>query len=184
MLTAETSTVYFATIIFGNRIIMYDNPFFLIADNGGIKCIAKMFETFCLDLEVKLLTTTAYHLQKNGQVECYKKNLVLMLRHYILDHQKDWDAYVQRLPYANNMPVNRSPKTEIIGLVQTRQPHMLSDVVSHTSLPTEDYCINLPRILRLQVLPGVEDLKNNVAKLLSVDQICYNELFDNNFRTL
>lgn len=66
---------------------------FLLTDNGP-QFLAKLFETLCLDLKVKHVTTAAYHPQTSAQVERYNKALVARLLHYIADHQNDWDEYV------------------------------------------------------------------------------------------
>lgn len=75
-----------------------------LTDNST-QCFAKMFEASCLPLEVKQLTTTAYHPQRNGLVYCYNKSLVAWLHHHESEHQKDWDENVQPLTNEDNTQV-------------------------------------------------------------------------------
>lgn len=53
----------------------------------------------CAALNAKLLTTTEFHLQCNGQVKRYNRTLVARLCHYIDEHQQVLDVFVQPLTY-------------------------------------------------------------------------------------
>ncbi|CDF39905.1 unnamed protein product [Chondrus crispus] len=86
--------------------------------------------------------TTAYHPQTNGQTERFNRTLVQRLRHYVAEHQRDWDEYIQPLTFAYNTQVHRSTETTPFDLVLTRPPSGLAlpgtvpqDAVSNTEDP-------------------------------------------------
>lgn len=60
----------------------------LLLDNGP-QFAEKFFDAACAALETKLMSTTAYHPQTNGQFERYNMTVVSCLRHYIGEHQDD-----------------------------------------------------------------------------------------------
>lgn len=57
-----------ATVILENWVIYYEAPDFILTDNGK-QFTSKFFAALYASLEAKLVTTTEYHLQINGQVE-------------------------------------------------------------------------------------------------------------------
>ena len=65
---------------------------------------------------------TTYHPQSNGQTERFNRTLVQRLRHYLEEHQRDWDDYVQPLTFAYNTQVHRSTETTPFDLLLTRPP--------------------------------------------------------------
>ena len=99
----------------------YGIPNTLLTDNGP-QFIAEFFEFICAVIGIKRLAITAYHAQTNGQTERYNQTLEKRLRHYVNEHQDDWDLYVQPLTYAYNAQVHRSTGTSPFSLVLTRHP--------------------------------------------------------------
>lgn len=73
-------------------------------------------------LVVKHLITTTHHTYTNGQVERSNKTIVVALRHYISEHQIDWDQYLQLLSYEFNVEVHRENGPTLFSLVQFCQP--------------------------------------------------------------
>ena len=53
------------------------------------------------------------------------KYVVQRLQHYVEEHQRDWDDYVQPLTFAYNTLVHRSTETTPCDLVLTRPPPCL-----------------------------------------------------------
>lgn len=45
----------------------------------------------------------AYNSQINGRAEQFNKTIAARLRHYIEEHQCNWDEYEQSLTYAYNV---------------------------------------------------------------------------------
>lgn len=80
-------------------VVRYGIPDRLLMDKGP-KFVENFFNAVCVALETKLITTTAYHRQTNGQTEHYNKTILSRLCHYISEHQDDWDTFVYPLTYA------------------------------------------------------------------------------------
>ena len=117
----STTAVAVAKAFLDNWVYPYGAPFYVLTDNGP-QFVAKFFEAVCSMLGLQNYLTTAYHPQTNGQAERFDKTIATRLRHYIEEHQRDWDAYVQPLTYAYNMQVHRTTGTTPFDLVLTRHP--------------------------------------------------------------
>ncbi|CDF40971.1 unnamed protein product [Chondrus crispus] len=93
-------------------------PQYVLTDNGP-QFAAKFFDAVCALLGICHYLMTAYHQQANGQTERFNKTIVQRLRHYVEEHQRDWDDFPKPLTYAYNIQVH---------LVLTRQPSGLTVV--------------------------------------------------------
>ena len=102
-------------------IYKYGSPARLISDNGP-QFVARFFQSVCRILGVRNVFTTAYHPETNGQTERYNRSLLAMLRHYVSEHQDDWDYFTPTLTFAYNMTVHRSTGTTPFELVLSRPP--------------------------------------------------------------
>ena len=102
-------------------VYVYGVPNYLLTDNGP-QFAAKFFDTVCGMLGVKHFFTTAYHPQTNGQAERFNKTILDRIRHYVVEHQADWDKFIQPLAYAYNMQVHRVTNTTPFDLVLSRHP--------------------------------------------------------------
>eukprot|EP00171_Calliarthron_tuberculosum_P004180 IDg4180t1 len=69
---------------------------------------------------------TAYNLKLNGQTERFNRTMASALRHYVADHQEDWDLYSYLVTYAYNAHAHISTDTAPFSLVLSRIPSMLS----------------------------------------------------------
>ena len=99
----------------------FGSPARLISDNGP-QFVSRFFKAVCRLIGVKTVPTTAYHPETNGQTERYNRSLLAMLRHYVGEHQDDWDRYAMALTHAYNMTVHRSTGTTPFELVLSRPP--------------------------------------------------------------
>lgn len=73
--------------------------------------IAQLFPYICAVLGMRRIYITAYHPQSKGQAESYNKSLADRLRHYVSDHQPDWDLYVQPLTYSYSTRLHKTTGT-------------------------------------------------------------------------
>lgn len=96
MTVTLTSTV---TVFVDNWVIPFDILTYLQNDTGRL-FFSKFFATKTKRLEIKHLTTTAFHPQTVGQVEWFPTTILARLWHYVTKHQTDCDQYVQLLMYA------------------------------------------------------------------------------------
>lgn len=68
-------------------IIPYGAPDYLLSDNCP-QLVAKVFEAICASLQVKRLTTTAYHTEMNDQVERLNRTLFTRIGCYVANTRK------------------------------------------------------------------------------------------------
>lgn len=116
----------------------------LLSTDNGPPFPSKFFLTECSFLGVKHLTTTAHHLQTNGQVDRYKKTIATRLCHLVAEHQRDWDTSVQplKIVYYTQVPcvTKTTPHSHVLSghppgpsLSPQRQTHD-TDVLRDTSI--------------------------------------------------
>ena len=130
-----------ANAFLDNWVYEYGAPRYVLTDNGP-QFAVKFFDAVCTLLGVGHNLTTAYHPQTNGETERFNRTLVQRLRHYVEEHQRDRDEYIQPLTFAYNTQVHRSTKTTPFDLVLTRPPSVWAlpttvpqDAVSNTEDP-------------------------------------------------
>lgn len=92
----EIPALHVAVVVLENWIVAYGIPNTIMTDNCS-HFVASGFVALGAVTGTKLITTTEYHSQSNGQVERFKKTLVARLQRYIVKHQTKWDTYVQPL---------------------------------------------------------------------------------------
>ena len=118
----RTTEAYDCAVAFVEHwVYKYGAPNRVVSDNGP-QFVAKLFQSVCRLLGMKTTTSAAFHPQTNGQVERYNRSLLAMLRHYVGDHQDDWDRYAGAVTYAYNMSVHRSTGATPFELVLSRPP--------------------------------------------------------------
>lgn len=74
------------------------HPIFPVLDNGSSfnsKFFATIFSVFC----IQKLYTSAFHPQTNGHAERYNRTNDISLLHYVIEHHRDWDHYIEPLTY-------------------------------------------------------------------------------------
>lgn len=90
----KTTAAQVDMVVFEYRLMPYGILNTIMTDHG-LQFAAKFLAVLCASIGTKLIPTTEYHAQVNGQVERFYKTLVARLRHHIGKHQTDWDKYVQ-----------------------------------------------------------------------------------------
>ena len=155
---------------------------YVLTDNGP-QFAAKFFEAVCIINGIKHVFTTAYHPQTNGQVERFNKTLAARLRHYVSEHQKDWDEFVQPLTYAYNMQVHRSTGTTPFDLVLSRNPKgILTESVGN--LPEGTANVGSPAAVKRNTLNRLRYALSRAKVNLTKAQQRYKNDFDKRVRTL
>lgn len=122
-----------ATVVINNWILPHGITDSILTDNGA-QFVAKCFKKFCHLMGIKRRTTTAYHPQTNGQAERYNKTIAARLRHYVGEHQDDWDRYVQPLTYWYKNQPNCTTGTTPFNLANTRAPPSPVESISKFNL--------------------------------------------------
>lgn len=119
----------------------------------------EFFDTLCTHLGTKQLTKTAIYTQKEKLMKRYDKKIASQLRHYVADHQRNWEIIVQPLIYAYNKQVCWSANTALSFLVLSRiQPRPATSDNAPAFSP-DTYYTTKPKALRAQLLWPVNDLR-------------------------
>ena len=134
ILLQTTTASVVANTFLDNWVYVYGAPRYVLTDNGP-QFAAKCFDAVCALLGVRHYLTMAYHPQSDGETERFNRTLVQRLRHYVEEHQRDWDDYVQPLTFACNTQVHRSTETTPFDLVLTRP---LSDLTLPSTVPQDE----------------------------------------------
>lgn len=90
LLTSKTTTSHMASLIGNKWLILYRFPSHVLISDG-MQFISELFETLCVFVNTKFLTTPAYHLQASEHAGCFDKRIIARLRHCVTEHQRDWD---------------------------------------------------------------------------------------------
>ncbi|CDF32918.1 unnamed protein product [Chondrus crispus] len=166
-----TTASVVANAFLDNWVYVYGAPRYVLTDNGP-QFAAKFFDAVCALLGVRHYLTTAYHPQSNGQTERFNRTLVQRLRHYVEEHQRDWDDYLQPLTFAYNTQVHRSTETTPFDLVLTRPP-------SGLILPEDP---RTPVQYKRATLRKLRDALDRARTKLSASQKRYKDDFDKKVR--
>ncbi|CDF32213.1 unnamed protein product [Chondrus crispus] len=161
----------------------YGMPDTLLTDNGP-QFTAKFFEAVCGLLGIRHVLTTAYHPQTNGQAERFNRTLATRLRHYVSEHQRDWDDYVQPLTYAYNMQVHKSTGTTPFDLVLTRHPPGISVQAPSSAIPSPNGSEPTSAQMKRITLQRVRKILSRAGTKLTHAQAQYKRNFDKAVRTL
>lgn len=102
--TVHHDPSHVAILFLDNQIVPYDIWMPVFADNR-MQLVSKFFQSLCTFFRTKHLTRTAYHLQSNWREERLNEAIIARLWHCAVEHQWDWDIYVQPLKYAWNAKV-------------------------------------------------------------------------------
>lgn len=98
--------------------------------------ICNFFEPLGALLHVRPLTPLVYHLQTNMKAERLKKRIITRPRHYLAEHQRDWDTYELSLAYEQDSWVHQSRILTLFCLVLSCHPTSTTTSDSPTDIPT------------------------------------------------
>lgn len=96
---SKLSCTHLANIFSDHWIIPLGIPSNFLTDDEP-QAVNKFVTLVCGYLGVKHLTKTTYHSQTNSQAKPFSQSIVTRLQHYVVEHELDWDMYVQPLSYA------------------------------------------------------------------------------------
>lgn len=131
--TKTTMARQVAITSMGTWVMTYQIPEFLLVNNGP-QLVSKLFNSMCFHLQTKLLSTTAYHPQTNGQTGGHDNAIATQLPHHKKEHQ-DRDAFLQPLTYAYNSQVYRRTNMTPLSLTLTREPTSPADISLTAAIP-------------------------------------------------
>ena len=177
----KTTAPFVAAAVLNNWIFCYGIPNTILTDNGT-QFISEFFKTVCHIMGIRRKTTTAYHPQTNGQAERYNKTLATRLRHYVADHQRDWDKFVQPLTYAYNNQIHTTTMTTPFNLTITRPPPSpIIDQIS-TAAPTDTDGPPSSRTMRARILNRLSVMFDKADSRSALARALYKRYADRTIR--
>lgn len=122
----------------------------IILTDCGTEFLSKLFKECCKLLQIEKINTTPYHPQSNGSLERSHRTLTEYLRHYVQNHQRNWDDYVAFAMFVYNTTVHTTTKYQPYELVYgfpASIPHTLSRNPT-TSYNYDEYAAELKQKLQ------------------------------------
>jgi hypothetical protein len=104
MTTAELAKLYISRIL-----CLHGVPKTIVSDRGT-QFVSRFWEQLNSTLGTRLIRSSAYHPQTDGQTERVNQILEDMLRAYVLNHGKSWDDHLALAEFAYNNSYQESIK--------------------------------------------------------------------------
>jgi transposase InsO family protein len=82
---------------------------------------SELMEEVCRLMRIKKIFTSTYHPQTDGLCENFNKTLIHMLRHYVNEHQTDWDEFLPMVLFAYRTSIHHSTKESPFFLMYGRE---------------------------------------------------------------
>ena len=86
---------------------LHSLPDSVVSDRGTL-FVSDFWKAVCSILKIKVLLSTAYHPETDGQTERMNKSIAQYLRHYVSFTQKDWAKYLPLAEFTMRNTVNAS----------------------------------------------------------------------------
>lgn len=135
------------------------------------------FNLMCLYLSIALLTTALNHPKTNGKTERYDKTIAARLRHYVKEHQDDWDAFSQPLTYPEHSQVHRSMNTTSSCLAMRGE---LTSPDNTSFTPAMTSAANMPVLARL-LKQSLKLVQTQTSSSIEMAQKQYRKHLDKSF---
>ena len=148
-----TRALHIAMAFVTHWVTKFGPPRVLLSDNGP-QLTAKVFQTACQIMGTRNRYTSTYHPPTNFQVERYNRTILQMLRHYVHDHQRDWDLFSETLTYAYRTQVHCTTGYSPFELVLSRPPRhfavesRLEERATPDAFDRNDFIVRLDETLR------------------------------------
>ncbi|KAK1677931.1 hypothetical protein QYE76_038779 [Lolium multiflorum] len=88
-----------------------------ITTDGGSVFISKEFRKFCDDMGIKLIRSSPYYAQANGQAEASNQSLIKLIKRKIDENPRDWHEKLSEALWAYRMSCHGAIKTSPYQLV-------------------------------------------------------------------
>ncbi|KAI4340766.1 hypothetical protein MLD38_025573 [Melastoma candidum] len=114
--TTNIAYLYFREILRLHRV-----PKSIVSDRD-VKFLSYFWKTLRHKLGTKLVFSTAYHPQTNGQTEVVNRTMVAILRTLVSKNQKDWDVKLAHAEFAYNRAPSSTTKSSPFEVVYRLNP--------------------------------------------------------------
>ncbi|KAK1605495.1 hypothetical protein QYE76_029168 [Lolium multiflorum] len=148
-----------------------------ITTDGGSVFVSKEMKKFCDDMGIKLIRSSPYYAQANGQAEASNKSLIKLIKRKIDEHPKRWHEVLSEALWAYRMSCHGAIKTTPYQLVYGQEAVLPWEVKAgsrrvtfQNDLTAEEYAalisdsIEDATELRLWSLEKIKENKAKVAR--------------------
>ena len=87
--------------------------------------MSKEVREFAESYRIKLLNSSSYYAQANGQVESSNRTLISLVKKKIFDHPKHWHNILSEALWAHRISKHRATKVSPFELVYDREKSCL-----------------------------------------------------------
>jgi transposase InsO family protein len=135
--TKDCDALTVARILVEDIICRFGAPRRLLSDRGAA-FLGHVVRAACALLDVKKVSTSAYHPETDGLTERFNGTLTTMLSHYTSENQDDWDVHVPYVLYAYRTSKHSATGETPFRLIFGREARAPSDVEIRTALEQFD----------------------------------------------
>jgi transposase InsO family protein len=146
-----------------------------IMTNGGSVFISEKFRKFTVDVGIKLIRSTPYYIQANGQAEASNQRLIKLIKRKIDQHPSYWHEVLSEALWAHCISCHGATKTSPYHLVYRQEAVLPWEITTgsrrvefQNDLTAEEYAAlmndNIEDLTELR-LWSLERIKENKAKV-------------------
>jgi hypothetical protein len=93
-----------------------------ITTNGGSVFISEEFRKFAAEVGIKLIRSSPYYAQPNGQAEASNQSLIKLIKRKIDEHPRRWHEVLSEALWARRISCHGATKTSPYHLVYGQEP--------------------------------------------------------------
>jgi transposase InsO family protein len=146
-----------------------------ITTDGGSVFISAEFRQFCADMGIKLIRSSPYYAQANGQAEASNQSLIKLIKRKIDEHPRRWHEVLSEALWAYRISCHGSTKASPYNLVYGQEAVLPWEITAgsrrvefQNDLTAEQYAAlmndNIEELTELR-LWSLEKIKENKAKV-------------------
>jgi hypothetical protein len=154
------SAQQFSKIFFNNIVRLFGHPHTIISDRDS-KFTSKFWECLNEYSRTKLIRSSAYRPQTDGQTEKSNQTIENMLRSVVNERNDDWDDHIAIVEYTINSTPNASTKHTPFDICYTYTPQL-----GYEQLHDEYLSASAPAATRMnnEIIKIHESVKSNLLK--------------------
>jgi hypothetical protein len=146
-----------------------------ITTDGGSIFISEEFKKFTTDMGIKLIRSSPYYAQANGQAEASNQSLIKLIKRKIDEHPRRWHEVLSEALWAYHISCHGATKTSPYHLVYVQEAVLPREIMASSrriefqnGLTAEEYATlmndNVEDLMELK-LWLLEKIKENKAKV-------------------
>jgi hypothetical protein len=146
-----------------------------ITTDGGLVFISKEFRKFTADVGIKLIRSSPYYAQANGQADASNQSLLKLIKRKIDEHPRRWHKVLSEALWAHRISYHGATKTLTYHLVYGQEAILPWEIMAgsrrvefQNDLTAEEYAAlmndSVEDLTELRLWP-LEKIKENKAKV-------------------